>query len=191
VKKFESIESRAVVLDRNDVDTDQIIPARFLKTTERSGLGRHLFADWRYDGDGRPRGDFVLNTAEAEGASILIGGRNFGCGSSREHAVWALQDSGIRAVIAIGFAEIFRKNSLRNGLLTIGVDAPTHAGCIGAATAGQTFQVDLEGRRVSAGDRGFSFEIDPFARLCMLNGVDELEYILGHETAILAFEEAR
>jgi 3-isopropylmalate/(R)-2-methylmalate dehydratase small subunit len=190
VRNFETIESHAAVLDRDDIDTDQIIPARFLKTTERTGLGAHLFADWRYDGEGHPRGNFVLNSPDTAGARILIGGRNFGCGSSREHAVWALGDSGFSVVIAEGFADIFRKNSLRNGLLTIAVDPETHRSCIESASRGAVFRIDLENCRVAVGGTEFSFEVDPFARLCMLNGVDELEYILGHEEQIREFEQA-
>lgn len=192
MKKFEVLDSRVTVLDRDDIDTDQIIPARFLRTTRRTGLGQHLFADWRYDEAGLPRSEFVLNQAGNPGARILLAGRNFGCGSSREHAVWALLDYGFHAVIAEGFADIFRKNALRNGLLAVGVDGATHAKCVGAARNGLTFHVDLESILVSAGEGlAFSFEVDPFARLCMLDGVDELEYILKHEDRIAAFEAAR
>ena len=183
--------SPASCLDRDDIDTDQIIPARFLRTTERTGLGAHLFEDWRYDAGGNPKPGFTLNQPGAADARVLIGGRNFGCGSSREHAVWSLLDFGIRAVIAQGFADIFKKNALRNGLLPIDVDAADHAACLAAAGAGRAFTVDLEARRVMADGVSFGFEVDPFARTCMLDGVDELEYILKHEDRIAAFEQDR
>ncbi len=186
--KFQTLTSPASCLDRDDIDTDQIIPARFLRTTERTGLGAHLFEDWRYDADGRPKPGFTLNREGAVEARILIGGRNFGCGSSREHAVWSLLDFGIRAVIAQGFADIFRKNALRNGLLPIDVGAADHAACLAAAAAGQAFTVDLEAKSVTAEGLAFGFDVDPFARTCMLDGVDELEYILKHEDRIAAFE---
>ena len=190
--KFEKLRSGVAVLNRDDIDTDQIIPARFLKTTGRAGLGVHVFEDWRYDADGRPRPDFVLNQPESAGAHILLAGRNFGCGSSREHAVWALLDFGIRVVIAEGFADIFRKNSLRNGLLPISVDAHTRGRCLEAAGNGRHFEVDLEARTVTGdGEVPFSFDIDPFARTCLLHGVDDLEYLLKHEDRIGAFERAR
>lgn len=188
MKKFEELDSGVAILNRDDIDTDQIIPARFLKTTERTGLGRHLFEDWRYGQDGEPRADFVLNRPETAGHRILLAGRNFGCGSSREHAVWALVDFGIRAVIAEGFADIFRKNALRNGLLTVSVDAETRRRCLDAAGRGSRFVVDLEDKSVRSERLDFSFDVDPFGRMCMLNGIDEMEYILGHEADITAFE---
>lgn len=188
MKKFDTFVSAVAVLDRDDIDTDQIIPARFLRTTERTGLGEHLFSDWRFGADGEPRPEFVLNQRANLGRQILLAGRNFGCGSSREHAVWALEDSGFRAVIAQGYADIFRKNALRNGLLTISVDEKTHEACLRAANEGVRFRVDLEAAEVTAGPLRFAFDIDPFARVCMLGGVDELEFILGHEEAIAAFE---
>ncbi len=189
--KFQTLTSPASCLDRDDIDTDQIIPARFLRTTERTGLGAHLFEDWRYDAGGHPKPGFPLNQTGANDARVLIGGRNFGCGSSREHAVWSLLDFGIRAVIAQGFADIFRKNALRNGLLPIDVDAADHAACLAAAGAGRAFTIDLEARRVMAEGVAFGFDVDPFARTCMLDGVDELEYILKHEDRIAAFERER
>jgi 3-isopropylmalate/(R)-2-methylmalate dehydratase small subunit len=191
VRKFETLISRASCLDRDDIDTDQIIPARFLRTTERTGLGEHLFEDWRYDGDGTPKADFVLNRPGATEAHILIGGRNFGCGSSREHAVWSQLDFGIYVVIAQGFADIFMKNSLRNGLLPVSVNAADHAACLKAAEAGAQFTIDLESRSVRAEEVSFEFDVDPFARKCLLDGVDDLEYILKHEDQITAFEKQR
>ena len=189
MRKFERLVSTASRLDLDDIDTDQIIPARFLRTTERSGLGGHLFEDWRYDADGNPRSEFVLNQTEANEAHILIGGRNFGCGSSREHAVWSLMDFGIQVVIALSFADIFRKNSLRNGLLPITVDTNNHSACLKAVEAGANFIIDLETRTVNAVGVSFQFDIDPFAQTCLLEGVDDLEYILKHEEQIATFEK--
>lgn len=189
MRKFERLISTASRLDRDDIDTDQIIPARFLRTTERTGLGGHLFEDWRYDADGKPRSEFVLNQTEAKEAHILIGGRNFGCGSSREHAVWSLMDFGILVVIALSFADIFRKNSLRNGLLPITVDTNNHSACLESVEANSEFTIDLETRTVNAVGMSFQFDIDPFAQTCLLEGVDDLEYILKHEEQIAAFEK--
>ncbi len=191
MRKFETLVSTATRLDRDDVDTDQIIPARFLRTIERTGLGEHLFEDWRYEGDGTPKPDFVLNQPEALEAHILICGRNFGCGSSREHAVWSLLDFGFSVVIAPSFADIFMKNSLRNGLLPIAVNPQDHAACLSAAEAGAGFTVDLEARTVTAEGLSFEFDVDPFARTCLLEGVDDLEYILKHAEQIEAFEKQR
>ncbi len=188
MKKFEKFVSHAACLPLKDIDTDQIIPARYLRTTNKEGLGDHLFHDWRYDGQGQPREGFLLNNPDANDARLLITGMNFGCGSSREHAVWALMDHGIYALIAPGFADIFHKNSLRNGLLPITVDAQTHESCLKAAASGTNFTVDLRSNTVTADSLTFSFEIDPFARNCLLQGIDDLEFILQHEDDIAAFE---
>jgi 3-isopropylmalate/(R)-2-methylmalate dehydratase small subunit len=185
--KFTTFTSPAVVLPMDNVDTDQIIPARFLKGTSRSGLGRSLFADWRYDAQGRPRPDFVLNRPEAQGAQVLVAGDNFGCGSSREHAPWALVDAGFRAVISTSIADIFRNNALKNGLLPIVVPPDVHRRLL--AQPGAQVTVDLEAKTVTPPDgTRVSFEIEPFARYCLLNGVDELEFLLGQDEAITAFE---
>ena len=189
--KFEMIITQAACLPLEDIDTDQIIPARFLKTVDKTGLGRHLFHDWRYDAEGVPRPDFVLNKPETQGARLLIAGRNFGCGSSREHAVWALMDQGIAAVIAPSFADIFDKNSLRNGLLAIKVDPATLDTCLNAAGNGAQFTVDLRNNTVRTDSFSFQFEIDAFARDCLLEGVDDLGHILKNEDAIARFEAAR
>ena len=191
MKKFETLVSLAACLPLENIDTDQIIPARYLRTTNKEGLGDHLFHDWRYDAEGQPRVGFLLNEPGANDARLLITGKNFGCGSSREHAVWALMDHGINIVIAPGFADIFHKNSLRNGLLPITVDAPTHEACLKAAATGTNFTVDLESNTVTADSLSFSFSIDPFARNCLLQGIDDLEFILQHESEIKAFEEKR
>ena len=183
------VRSRTVVLPAADVDTDQIIPARFLTTTSRDGLGRALFADWRFDANGRPRPDFVLNRPEAAGCSILVAGRNFGCGSSREHAPWALHDYGFRAVISTAIADIFFNNSLKNGLLPVVIDAGIHDWLL--THGGAEIEIDLEATTVTLPDgRCAKFPIEAFARHCLLHGVDELDYLLSHAPAIESYERA-
>jgi 3-isopropylmalate/(R)-2-methylmalate dehydratase small subunit len=195
LKPFGLLDSAAVWLPRDDVDTDQIIPARFLTTTERTGLGRHLFADWRYDAHGEPRSDFPLNAVDAAQTQVLVAGRNFGCGSSREHAPWALLDWGFRAVIAPSFADIFRSNALKNGLLTICLPGDAHAEfvqALGGASAGRDatrLQIDLANDVIAIGDIFCArFETEPFAKRCLLDGVDELGYLLAQAADIAAFE---
>jgi len=186
MKPIREIRSRTVVLPVENVDTDQIIPARFLVTTSREGLGTGLFADWRYDAAGRPRPDFALNRPEAAGARVLVAGRNFGCGSSREHAVWALQGQGFEAVVSTAFADIFRGNALKNGLVPVAVDEATHARLVG--TPGAEVAIDVEAGEIkSAGGRA-AFPLEPFARYCLLNGLDELAFLLSREREIAAFE---
>jgi 3-isopropylmalate/(R)-2-methylmalate dehydratase small subunit len=185
-------EGRAVALPIDDIDTDQIIPARFLKTTSRDGLGVHLFDGWRYDATGAPRPEFILNTPAAQGASVLVAGRNFGCGSSREHAPWALLDFGVRAILAASFADIFRQNALKNGLLPIVLGEADHVEVLArvAERPGAVVRVDLEQQIVRVpGDREIAFAIDPFSRECLLQGVDEVGYVLAQEAAIAAFEQ--
>jgi 3-isopropylmalate/(R)-2-methylmalate dehydratase small subunit len=190
MEKVNLITSRTVLLPVENVDTDQIIPARFLKATSKAGLGSKLFADWRFDAEGKPKGDFVLNRPESAGAAILVAGDNFGCGSSREHAPWALVDYGIRAVVSTSIADIFRNNSLKNGLVPVVVDKAVHAKLL--AAPGATLSISLEDRTLTLPDGSHaSFPIDPFARYCLLNGVDELEFLLSHEAAITAFEARR
>jgi 3-isopropylmalate/(R)-2-methylmalate dehydratase small subunit len=187
MERITRFTSPTVVFAADDVDTDQVIPARFLKGTARSGWGEHLFADRRYDAEGRPRPEFPLNRPEAKGARVLVAGRNFGCGSSREHAVWALQGYGFQAVIALSFADIFRGNALKNGLLPVAVEASTHARLLSAP--GSAVTVDLEAQKLTIADgTGASFVIDPFARYCLLNGIDELQFLLGQEEAVAAYE---
>jgi 3-isopropylmalate/(R)-2-methylmalate dehydratase small subunit len=189
MQPIKSLKSRTVVLPSTDIDTDQIIPARFLRTTTKEGLGKQLFADWRYDASGVPRTDFVLNTPAAQGAAILVGGHNFGCGSSREHAPWALLDFGIRAVISTGIADIFRSNALKNGLLPIGIDPATHAWLIGHP--GVDVEIDLDSTTLKLPDgRAINFPIEAFARYCLLNGIDELGYLLNQSDAISRHERA-
>lgn len=187
IKKF---QGRTVVLPQTNIDTDQIIPARFLRTTTREGLGAQLFADWRYESSGKPKADFPLNRPEAAGCTVLVAGRNFGCGSSREHAPWALIDFGFRAVISTEIADIFRNNSLKNGLLPITVDEDTARWLM--ANPGQQIDIDLESCTITLAHGGaVQFPLEAFARYCLLNGVDELGYLRSQETAIRAFEESR
>jgi 3-isopropylmalate/(R)-2-methylmalate dehydratase small subunit len=190
MEKISTIRSRTMVMPASNIDTDQIIPARFLTTTTRIGLGQQLFADWRYAPDGTPKADFILNQPASQGCQVLVAGRNFGCGSSREHAPWALLDYGIRAVISTEIADIFRNNSLMNGLLPIVVDATTSRWLID--NPGSEVQIDLASAslRLASGS-SVSFPIDPFARYCLLNGVDELGFLLQQQERIAAYEAQR
>ena len=184
------INSRTAVLSESDVDTDQIIPARFLTTTSREGLGAHLFNDWRFLADGSENPDFVLNKAEAKGCEVLVAGHNFGCGSSREHAPWALLDYGIRAIISTGIADIFSSNSLKNGLLPIVIDQETHAWLM--SNPGTNVDIDVANTTLSFDNgRTVNFAIDGFARYCLTEGVDQLGFLLNEEDAIKRFEETR
>ncbi len=184
------INSRTAVLSKPDVDTDQIIPARFLTTTSREGLGAHLFNDWRFLADGSENPDFVLNKAESKGCEVLVAGHNFGCGSSREHAPWALLDYGIRAIISTGIADIFSSNSLKNGLLPIVIDQETHAWLM--SNPGTNVDIDVANTTLSF-DNGktVNFVIDRFARYCLTEGIDQLEFLQNEEDAIKRFEETR
>jgi 3-isopropylmalate/(R)-2-methylmalate dehydratase small subunit len=185
--------SALIPLPAENVDTDQIIPARFLKTTEKSGLADSLFYDWRYDGDGQPKPDFVINRPEMQGRKVLLAGHNFGAGSSREHAPWALTSWGIRAIISTGFADIFRNNSLKNGLLPIVVDEDTHRQLFEqfAADPDVVVTIDLEEKVVHLpGDEDVPFDIDPFAHRMLLDGTDEMGWLLDRSAAIDAWEAA-
>ena len=188
--KFSTLTSRVVPLPVNDVDTDQIIPARFLKATDKLGMGDHLFADWRYHSDGSPKADFILNKPGSKDAQILLAGDNFGCGSSREHAPWALTAFGFRAVISTSFADIFRNNSLKNGLIPIVVDDETHQMLFDLIeeVPNTELAVDLKSQTLSFPQGSVTFPIDAFNKACLLNGVDELGYIMGFEKEIAAFE---
>jgi 3-isopropylmalate/(R)-2-methylmalate dehydratase small subunit len=190
ITKTQVIESKTVVLPIENIDTDQIIPARFLKTTSKEGLGENLFLDWRYLSDGTPNPDFALNKPAAKGAQILVAGDNFGCGSSREHAPWALVQYGFQAVISTSFADIFKGNALKNGLLPIIVPADIHAELL--KWSGIVLKIDLASQTLTlAGGRTIEFPIDPFAKQCLLEGVDELGYMLKQEPAIAAYESQR
>lgn len=184
------IKSKTLVLPAENIDTDQIIPARFLTVTTREGLGKHAFHDWRYEDDGR-KTDHELNTDAAKACQILVGGHNFGCGSSREHAPWALTDYGFRVVISSEIADIFRSNAVKNGLLPIVIEKKAHDWLLDNPGAGIT--VDLEKRLVRLpGNHGaYEFEIDDFSRHCLMEGVDEMGYLLGQKNAIEKFEAAR
>ena len=188
--QFTKLTSRVMPLPVNDIDTDQIIPAQFLKVTDKNGLADALFFNWRYNDDKTPKAHFVLNTPESAGCQILLAGDNFGCGSSREHAPWALTSYGFRAVISTSFADIFRNNSLKNGLIPIIVDEATHKMLFDLAEEAPRAEltVDLASQTVTFPAGSFTFPIDPFNKTCLLNGVDELGYIMGFEKEIAEFE---
>jgi 3-isopropylmalate/(R)-2-methylmalate dehydratase small subunit len=194
MEKVTTFTSRLAPLAIDNIDTDQIIPARFLKTTSKIGLGDQLFCDWRYDAEGRPKADFILNKPAGKAAQVLLAGDNFGCGSSREHAPWALTQYGFKAVISTSFADIFKGNSAKNSLLTIVVPGDAHKALFAALAAdpAATVTVDLAEQRLTLPDGGtVTFPVDEFAKQCMLNGVDELGYILKQDDAIKAYEAKR
>jgi len=187
MKPLTHIHSRTAVLAHQNIDTDRIIPARFLTTTERTGLGKSLFNDWRYTPEGSPDPDFALNKPEARGCEILVAGRNFGCGSSREHAPWALLDYGIRAVLSSEIADIFRGNALKNGLLAVVLSEGEHRYLL--EHPGIELTIDVAEGFIELPDGGrFTFELEPFARHCLLSGVDQLGFLVQHEKEIAAFE---
>jgi len=191
MKPFTNFESRMIAMPINNIDTDQIIPARFLKTTSKLGLDKNLFYDWRYEANGTPKSDFILNQPSSQGVQVLLAGDNFGCGSSREHAPWALTQFGFRAVISTSFADIFRQNSLKNSLLPIVVPPDVHAALFAAVAAdpNATVKVDLANQTLTTPNgRKVEFPVDGFSKHCMLEGVDELGYILQQAPAIEAFE---
>lgn len=175
-----------VSLPAENVDTDQIIPARFLKTTDKTGLGTLAFHDWRYDADGTPRSEFVLNRPEARDARILVAGHNFGCGSSREHAPWALLGAGLTAVVSSAFADIFKNNAIKNGLLPVEVDPGFLQTLLDRKTG--VLSIDLDAQTVTGPDGSAAFPLDPFAKHCLRNGVDQLGFLLDHRDAIDTFE---
>lgn len=192
--KFENIQSRMVPMPQRNIDTDQIIPARFLKTISKEGLGDNLFCDWRYDAAGKPKPDFILNQPRAKGAQVLLAGDNFGCGSSREHAPWALAQFGFGALISTSFADIFRANALKNGLLPVIVPADVHAELFDVVSKDPNAEVriDLQHQTLTTpSGRQVEFPVDGFAKHCLLEGVDELGYTLQHEAEIAAFEARR
>jgi 3-isopropylmalate/(R)-2-methylmalate dehydratase small subunit len=193
VKPFRREEGVLIPLDRSDVDTDQIIPKQFLKRIERTGYGDFLFNDWRRDASGAPRPDFVLNQPEYAAGTVLVTGRNFGCGSSREHAVWALADAGIRAVISESFGDIFNTNALGSGLVPVPLPEHEVRSLIDLATEqpGITVAVDLETETVTCGDLSYTFRLDPFVRRRLLEGLDDISLTLEHEAAISDFEGRR
>ena len=190
MKPVQQIQSRTVVLPNKDIDTDQIIPARFLTTTSREGLGKAAFYDLRYNDDGSQNTTFALNSADSADCSVLVAGNNFGCGSSREHAPWALLDYGFKAVISTEIADIFRSNSLKNGLIPVIVDSKTHTWLLD--NPGSNVTIDLETATLTLpGDRVIKFPIDGFARYCLMNGIDQLGFLQKHRDQISQFEETR
>jgi len=190
MKPLTRVHSKTVVIASSNIDTDQIIPARFLTTTTKDGLGRQLFADWRYRADHSPNPDFVLNRPEARGARVLVAGRNFGCGSSREHAPWALLDDGFQAVISTQIADIFRGNSLKNGLLPVVVDEATSQWLL--EHPGAEVDIDVETMRLTLPTgASVAFPLESFARHCLLNGIDELGYLQSRLSDIERYEAAR
>lgn len=189
MEPFRTLTSRTVVLPQENIDTDQIVPARFLVTTTSEGLGSAAFYDWRYDARGAPNPDFVLNTIDPADFRILVGGRNFGCGSSREHAPWALMQYGFRAVISTEIADIFCSNALKIGLLPVVVDQAAWEHLAGEP--GCEVTIDLEGSEIRAGTRRTGFQIEPFARRCLLDGVDPLGYLLQRLPQIEQYERKR
>jgi 3-isopropylmalate/(R)-2-methylmalate dehydratase small subunit len=200
--QFTKLTSRIVPFPVDNIDTDQIIPARFLKVTDKMGLGKVLFCDWRYEGtcpsvelagEATPRSEFVINQPEYQGAQILLAGDNFGCGSSREHAPWALTAWGFTAVISTSFADIFKNNALKNGLLPVVVDAETHADLLDIVEESKMAEVtiDLDTQTLTLpGGRRVSFPVDAFAKQCLLQGVDELGYLQNFSGQVLTYEEA-
>ncbi len=189
MEPIKKISSKTVVLALDDIDTDQIIPARFLTTTTKEGLGKQLFTDWRYNKDGSPNPEFVLNRPESRGAQVLVAGHNFGCGSSREHAPWALLDYGIRVVVSTEIADIFNNNALKNGLLPVVVDAATHAWLL--EHPGAEVSVDLESTTITLPDgKSARFPVESFARYCLLNGLDQLGFLTQHAEQIATYESA-
>jgi len=190
---LKTLTARVVALPNENVDTDQIIPARFLKAIDKEGMGRNLFADWRYDAAGNPRPDFVLNETRAPGAQILLAGDNFGCGSSREHAVWALTGFGFRAVISTSFADIFRNNALKNGLLPIVVDKTAHQDLFDLVEEipQVELKIDVAAQTLTLpGGRTVHFPLDPFSKTCLVEGTDELGYLLARGDLIAKYEAA-
>lgn len=190
MEQISQLRSTTLVLPIDDVDTDQIIPARFLTTTTRDGIGKALFADWRYDKSGNPIADFLLNQPGADQRKILVAGRNFGCGSSREHAPWALYDFGFRAVVSTEIADIFRNNSLKNGLIPVTVDKKTHQWLLDNPGAEVTVDIDACELRLPDG-REASFPLERFARHCLLEGIDQTGFLLQNQDAITTFEKDR
>jgi 3-isopropylmalate/(R)-2-methylmalate dehydratase small subunit len=190
---FETLTSRVIPMPAENIDTDQIVPARFLKMTDRWGLSEALFADWRFTDDGDAKPDFILNRREMQGRRILLAGDNFGAGSSREHAPWALMAWGIRVILSTSFADIFRNNSLKNGLVPVVIDPDTHRHLFEMLAEDPNLEltVDLETQTVHLpGDEDLPFDIDPFVKLMILAGTDELGYLLSKEPRIAAWEAA-
>ncbi len=194
MEKFTPFRSRVVVMRQDNIDTDQVIPARFLKKTDKTGWGDLLFYDWRYDAEGQPKPDFVLNQDWAKSAQVLLGGDNFGCGSSREHAPWSLTQYGFRAILSTSFADIFKSNALKNSLLPIVISPEVHKKLFATLEANPeaTVHIDLESQSLTLPDASqVEFAVDAFSKTCLLDGVDELGFLLKQEAAIAAYEAQR
>lgn len=193
MKTFTTLNGKLIAIPTENIDTDQIIPARFLKTISKVGLGKNLFSDWRYEEDGSPKADFVLNQPKAQGAAILLAGDNFGCGSSREHAPWALTDFGFSAIISTSFADIFRNNALKNALIPVEVDAETHKQLLSLVDEEEetAVSIDLASQTLTLPDgRAVHFPIDSFSKTCLLEGVDQLGYLLQQEEHFKVYENS-
>ena len=191
MEAFNKLSGKVVAIPTENIDTDQIIPAQFLKTVSKKGLGKNCFYNWRYHEDGTPNEDFVLNQSQSDGATILLAGDNFGCGSSREHAPWSLMDYGFQAIISTSFADIFRNNSLKNGLLPVIVDEQTHQQLLSLVEEdpNTAVNINLETQTVTLPDgRSVEFPIDHFSKTCMLEGLDQLGYLLKQDEAVAAYE---
>ena len=188
MKPLTQLTSHYVVIENEDIDTDQIIPARFLTATTREGVGGGLFADWRHNAAGDLDPDFALNRPEAEGAQVLVAGRNFGCGSAREHAAWVLQQNGFRVVVSTEIADIFRSNALKNGVLPVVVPAAVHERLVAARVGTVAVDVENQTLRLEDGTEA-TFTIDPFAKYCLVNGVDELSFLLQQVDSVASFEQ--
>ncbi len=192
MKKFTHIASRAIPLSIDNIDTDQIIPAQYLRATSRQGFGQYVFANWRYTESGEPNPEFIINEPDRQGAQVLVTGENFGCGSSREHAPWALYEYGFRAIIAVSFGDIFKTNAYKNNLLPIEIDSTAIKYLITAIQADSTtiITIDLETQTVRCNDREYSFVINPFSKTCLLNGIDDIGYTMQFENDIISFEKS-
>lgn len=189
MQAINEINGIAAVIENENIDTDQIIPAEHLKITDKKGLGQHLFSNWRYAKNGEVNPDFVLNQSATSQAKILVAGDNFGCGSSREHAPWALVDFGIQVVVSSSIADIFRNNSVKNGLLPIVIDKTAHEFLL--KQNAQSMTINIEAQTISVKEKTFEFQLEPFTRFCFLNGMDQLEFLLSHEQKISDFESAQ
>lgn len=189
MQAINKIKGVAAVIENENIDTDQIIPAEYLKITDKKGLGQHLFSNWRYAKNGDTNPDFVLNQSATSQAKVLVAGDNFGCGSSREHAPWALVDFGIQVVVSSSIADIFRNNSVKNGLLPIVIDKASHEFLL--KQNAQSMMIDIEAQTINVKEKVFEFQLEPFTRFCFLNGMDQLEFLLSHEQKISDFESAQ
>jgi len=189
MKKFKKLNTNIAVIDIENIDTDQIIGSDHLKITNKSGLGKHLFSGWRFDSEGNVKSEFILNKETAKDAKVLIAGDNFGCGSSREHAPWALLDFGIEVVISSSIADIFSNNAIKNGLLPLQVSEQQHQFLL--SMNGQSIEINLADQQIICENKTIKFDIEPFAKHCLLNGVDQLDFLISHLSDIDKYEKNR